>query len=125
MPPQMIKIQSTSSKQNHRRGVTTAVVPSSFCPYQLLREYAGERGSFLTDFEPFFVFRDKSPVTAYHFRSCLKSVLKIAGFNAKYYSTHGLRAGQSCDLYNLGLSVETIKKLGRWKSNAVFRYLRT
>ena len=125
MPPQMIKIQSTSSKWKHKRGEPATVASPNFCPYQLLREYAGERGSFSTDVEPFFIFWDKSPVTAYHFHSCLKAVLKFAGFNARYYSTHGLRAERSCDLYNLGLSVETIKKLGCWKLNAVFRYLRT
>ena len=35
---------------------------------------------------------------------------------------HGIRLGHVTDLLNLGVSVETIKKLGRWKSNAVYVY---
>ena len=45
-------------------------------------------------------------------------------FDDTLYGTHSLRSGRTCDLYKLGLSVETIKKIGRWKSNAVFRYLK-
>ena len=79
----------------------------------------------MTDTEPFFVFSDRTPVTPKQMGSCLKIVLKKAGFDQKLYGTHSLRAGQTCDLCKLGISVENIKKLGRWKSNAIFRYLKS
>ena len=117
-PPQMIKIKSELKIRSTGSNVL-------YCPYMLLRNYSQERGGYALELEPYFIFRDKSTVTPYHFRSCLKTILKIAGFNESYYSTHSLRSGCSCDLYDLGVPIDTIKKLGRWKSNAVYRYLKT
>ena len=37
---------------------------------------------------------------------------------------HGICAGHACDLLDLGLSVEAIKKIGHWRSNAVYKYLK-
>ena len=88
-----------------------------FCPYTLLRQ------NYKTDQDQFLVFSDGSSVTSHHMSRCLKMIIKKAGFNPHLYGTHSLRAGQTCDLFRLGLSVETIKKLGCWKSNAVYCYL--
>ena len=57
-------------------------------------------------------------------RNCFKTAIRAERFDKRLYSVHSLRAGRANDLLKLGLSVETIKKLGRWKSNAVFRYLK-
>ena len=57
-------------------------------------------------------------------RTVLKTILKRAGFNEKIYCTHSMHIGHCGDLLKMGFSVETIKKLGRWRSNAVFDYLR-
>ena len=93
------------------------------CPFTLLHSYIDVRGGYSNDKEPFFVFRDNRPVSAVQARKVLKMCLKGCGFDTKVYNTHGFRSGRSIDLYKLGLSVETIKKLGRWSSNAVFKYL--
>ena len=115
--PQMVKITSTSNAGNKK----VNLLP---CPYTLLLKYSRMRGNYYRNSDPFFTFADGSPVTARQMSSCLKLMIKKAGFNEKLYGTHSLRAGRTNDLYKLGLSVETIKKLGRWRSNAVFRYLR-
>ena len=60
-----------------------------------------------------FVFSDHSPVKPQHARVCLKNMLTLAGFDAEYYSVHSLRAGRSCDLLKLGVSIDSIKKI--WK----------
>ena len=131
MPPQMVKISSstlhnTSSTKSRLEskggGYKPDVLP---CPYQLLRMYSELRGGYINNNEPYFIFRDRSPVTQNHFWVCLKLMLKLAGFQERFYRTHGLRVGRCCDLYNLGVTIETIKKISRWKSNAVFRYLKT
>ena len=107
------------------RCVTNDLVGTELpCPYLLLRQYARVRGPYDNDFEPFFIYRDKTPVRPTHMRNCLRTALSECGFNAMAYCTHSLRSGRSLDLLKLGLSVKTIKKLGRWKSNAVFKYLR-
>ena len=94
------------------------------CPYDLLRKYIKSQGPYINNSEPFFMFANKSPIRPAHARHCLKTMLKLAGFQHQLYNFHGIRAGRSCDLYDLGLTVETIKKIRRWKSNAVYRYLR-
>ena len=75
------------------------------------------------EYDPFFVFSDSHPVTVVQVRVVLKQCLIGCGFDPKVYNTHGLRSGRSVDLYRLGLMVETIKKFGRWSSNAMFKYL--
>ena len=40
------------------------------------------------------------------------------------YSCQGVRLGYALDLLDMGLSVETIKKMGRWRSNAIYEYFK-
>ena len=117
MRPQSIKISSTIKNSCSRN-------TSVYCPYKLLRNYLQIRGPYINNSDQFFVFADGSPVLPAHMRSCLKRILHITGFRKDLYSVHSLRMGRALDLLNLGLSVETIKKIGRWRSNAVFKYLK-
>ena len=102
----MIKISSTKSPNKKERGI----IP---CPFKLLKKFSKARGPYQTDNEPFFTYSDHSPVTARQLHAYFKTIVKEAGFNERYYGTHSLRSGRTVDLYKLGLSVETIKKLGR------------
>ena len=43
-----------------------------FCPFQLTQEYIEIRGDYLTDKEPFLIFRNRSPVTPSHAGVLLK-----------------------------------------------------
>ena len=122
--PQSVKITSTSTLPKHK---VKKEKPSSkaHCPYHLLKMFGKLRGPYWKkQCEPFFVFADRSPVQPHHARNCLKTVLKKAGYDETQFSFHSFRIGCSNTLLKLGLSVETIKKLGRWRSNAVFKYLR-
>ena len=124
--PQMVKISSMSSRKCAKRHCKVTVKMDdthAFCPYYLLQSYMDEHGQYLTPTEPFFIFTDRSPVKPEQMRSCLKKMINLMGLDSRLYSVHSLRAGRSSDLLNCGVSVETIKKLGHWKSNAVFRYL--
>ena len=47
----------------------------------------------------------------------------MIGLEEVNYDTHSLRIGCAKDLQKAGLSVESIKDIGRWKSNAVYQYL--
>ena len=95
------------------------------CPFKLLQDYLKVRPRYDHELEQFFIFCDRSPVTARHFRNIIKSLLHHNNLDSKLYCTHGFRAGMASDLLEKGVSVETIHKLGRWKSNAVYTYLRT
>ena len=129
--PQIIKIASEENekafKHKKKSNANKAEYSNTLklpCPYSYLRDYALMHIPFSSDHEQFFIFRDGSPVSANNFQSCLKSSLKLVGFDSELYSLHSLRSGRAEDLLKLGLSIETIKKIGRWKSNAVFKYLK-
>ena len=120
--PQLIKI--TSSRQAQLKGWHQHLHLRPPCLFALLQTYLSARENSKSYNEPFFVFKNRVPVTAAQFRASLKRCLKSSGFDDKLYTSHCFRIGRSCDLYKCGVSIENIKKLGRWKSNAVFQYLR-
>ena len=95
-----------------------------FCPFQLMRRYMKLRGSYIDDDENFFVFRDRTPVMHVHVRKVLKDALLALNLNADCYNCQSTRIGRATDLLHFGYNVETIKIMGRWKSNAVYKYLR-
>ena len=117
-PPQLVKISSYS------RDTKCTSLSRLPCPYDLLHQFAHTRPPYATDQEQIFVLSDGSPLTASMVRSCFKVALKSEHFNTKLYTLHGIHSGRAVDMLKLGLSVETIKKLGRWKSYAVFKYLK-
>ena len=114
---QIIKISSTASS-----GVHNSL--GHFCPFTSLQKYVSIRRKQVEPNEQFFIFRDRAPVKAYHFRKILKAAIKKIGLDDSLYESHSLRIGRGTQLLKIGLSVETIKKLGHWRSNAVYAYLR-
>ena len=115
--PQSVKI---CSKVNRIAGSMMSAHAENTVPclYELIKTYAGCRGSYCESAnEPFFIFSDKTPVQPAHVQKCLKQALLRAHFNPSFYSFHSLRIGRTQDLLKCGLSVETIKKLGRWQSS--------
>ena len=121
--PQTIKISQQSTHQNRRN--SQQLNNGNLCPYYLLRDFIKIRPKFLNPCEPFFTFSDHSPVKPDHLSKMLKMMLRLSNFDEKKYSVHGLRSGRALDLLKLGVSVESIKQIGRWKSNGVFTYLKS
>ena len=50
--------------------------------------------------------------------------IEVRGHPLTLYDTHSLHIRRATDLYKSGSKVETIKQLGRWKSSAVYNYLK-
>ena len=67
---------------------------------------------------------DRSPVTPQHLRSLLRKVLERMNLDGNLYDVHSFRIGRTCDLEKFGYTIDQIKAMGRWKSNAVYRYLK-
>ena len=111
--PQIVKIAADAKSNNNR-----------YCPFSNIKKYLCIRDKRLSDDEQFFIFRDGSPVTAIQFGAVLKKTIKAAGIDNKLYTCHSLRSGRASGLLQYGVLVEVIKRLGRWKSNAVYKYLR-
>ena len=118
--PQTVKINSTKLPIHHR----IQEPRSTYCPFQLLRDYVAMCQTYRKSTEPFFLFRDRTPVPANLVRSVLKTTLEDAGFDQRLYNFQSFRIGRASDLvlkYNLDVLV--LKKLGRWRSNVVYKYL--
>ena len=119
--PQHIKISS--------KPIKTGLSPANsreklqFCPFTHLKDYIDLRSSYVSIDEPFFVYSDRQPLPSEDVRRVLKIILKKMGLEPINYNTHSIRIGRCVDLQKMNISVETIKSLGRWRSNAVFDYL--
>ena len=117
--PQKIKISSNKSTNNKN------IVYRNFCPFEVIGNYIKARGvEIKTDEEKFFIFKDRAPVPASQARTLLRTILKNLGLNENFYGLHSLRIGRCTDLMKFNYSILEIKKLGRWRSNVVYKYLR-
>ena len=109
--PQTVKIASDRLKQKE------------LCPFELIRRFLPVRPKFRRNEEPFFIFRDRAPVTPSHMRAVLALMINYCSLNAKLYGVHSLRIGRSVDLYKAHVPISSIRKIGRWQSNTVYHYL--
>ena len=82
------------------------------------------RGDYVSESEQFFVFADRSPLHPANVRNTLHQLLQNLNLQAELYNTHSLHAGRACDLRRHGFTVEQIQRMGRWRSNVVYKYLR-
>ena len=116
--PQKIKISCVHGYKNSPKY-------SHFCLFTEIRCYMDLRGSFSSDDEQFFIFRTKIPVTPVHLRIVLKRLLCRIELDSTLYDFHSLHVRRATDLIKYGYSVEQVKSLGRWTSNAVYRYIKS
>ena len=96
-----------------------------FCPFRLTRKFLHLRGDYVNEDEQFFMFADGSPVRPCHVRSTLRKILTKLNINCYLYDSHSLRIGRTSNLFKQGISIDNIKKMGRWRSNAVYKYIKT
>ena len=114
--PQKVKISALpANEKNSKR---------NFCPFATIIKYMSYRGSYFDDNEQFFIFADRTPVHPHQIRKILRDLLDDIGLNSTLYDVHSFRIGRTSDLEKFGYSIEAIKSMGRWKSNAVYRYLK-
>ena len=57
-------------------------------------------------------------------RSVLKDMLADMGLDENNYNVHSFRGGRIVDLKKIGISLQDLKTLGRWRSNVIFSYLK-
>ena len=116
--PQKIKI-TAKDRQNTKK------FHRNFCPFQTMRQYLVITGGYEEDDEQFFIFRDKSPVKPQHATVILKKGITAVGLNPALYSMHSFHFGRTSDLIKQNYPIDVVKRIGRWKSNSVFRYIRS
>ena len=116
--PQKIKIVSNSDE------VTGSYAHRHFCPFKLMTQYRDVRGPYSEDVEQFFIYRDGSPVKPDQVRKVLKIIIARLNFDQKVYGMHSFRIGRATDLIRYGYTIEEVMRMGRWRSNVVFKYIR-
>ena len=114
--PQRVKITALPTTEKNSK--------MNFCPFKIIIEYMKIRGSYFDENEQFFILTDRSPIQPQQIRKILRELLTAIGLNSSLYDVHSFRIGRTCDLEKFGYGIETIKSMGRWKSNAIYRYLK-
>ena len=72
---------------------------------------------------PIAMYRNGQPITAYTLARVLKRGVGAHGANPDTVTLHSLRAGGATALCQSTGSMESVRKLGRWKSDAASVYL--
>ena len=93
---------------------------SRFCAVKAMQAYLTFRGR---DDGPLFLLHGK-PVSNRSFSAILKKVVKNLGLASEKYKAHSFRIGAACFWAGKGLSEVQIRKLGRWHSDALIKYIR-
>lgn len=94
----------------------------SLCPIQALLAFKAVRplsqGSFFCHF-------DGRPLTKFQFNAVLRKVLRFSGLDELRVRAHSFRIGAATTAAAVGVRVSDIQSMGRWRSDAVHRYIRT
>lgn len=95
---------------------------SSLCPVAALLSYLAQRPrgpGFL------FLFEDGSTLSKQRLTDALHAALQEAGIDDSRFTGHSFRIGAATTAAQVGLEDSLIQTLGRWKSSAFRRYIRT
>ena len=90
------------------------------CPVLALKNFITLRGSTPG---PLFT-KNKLPITRSQFNIVLNKVTKRSGLDTKRIKSHSFRIGAATTAAGLGFSEDQIKRMGRWRSDAVKSYIR-
>ena len=89
-----------------------------------MQEYLRLCGSYTNDDEPLFLLSDRTNVTMDMFHAMLRNAISRINLDPMLYDCHSFRIGCATDLYKANFSLTFISRVGRWRSNAVYKYLR-
>ena len=128
--PQQIKISSvhqhgSMNKDGTNLGRGNYHRVNFFCPFKTVRKFIDlQQGNFTDLDQNFFIFRDGMLVKPHHVRNVLKSCLTKLNLDPTLYNCHSTRISRASDLLKDGMPVEQIKRIGCWRSNTIYKYLR-
>ena len=123
----ILRSSKTHNRGSHPQRITITSSQDtriSYCPHHIILTYAQGRKKYRSCNDPFFIFRDGTPVKPTHYHRVLRRAIMDIGLELKYYNTHSLRSGRAVDLFKGGKLVSHIKKMGQWRFNAVYDYLK-
>ncbi|XP_077182745.1 integrase/recombinase xerD homolog [Paroedura picta] len=98
-----------------------AMARSPACPLSSLQRYLMVRphlpGTLFIHADPVFLSR-------FQFVAIMRACMARLGLPTECYGSHSFRIGATTEAYTSGKSVRSIKRLGRWKSQAYKLYIR-
>ncbi len=74
---------------------------------------------------PFFMFKNKKPLTKAVFTHKIRGVLQAIGLPYQNFAGHSFRIGAAAAASRAGIEDSTIRMLGRWSSSAFLAYITT
>ena len=74
--------------------------------------------------QPLFQFTSGHLLTYHIYNASIKNLVRAIGLDPASYSSHSIRAGAATQAAESGLDSDSIKRLGRWRSQAYSVYLR-
>ena len=123
--PSLIHIHLKTSKTDpfySGTDILIAATKDDLCPVGALLSWLVRRGQ---GPGPLFHFSSGALLTRPQFVSKLRQALSEAGISPEGFSGHSFRSGADTTAAQKGISDTHIKQLGRWKSQAYQRYIKT
>ena len=120
-----LKLHFTSYKHSQGQQFSLTVtqgVEAHTCPVQALRHYLKVRG---TTQGLLFQYPSGMPVLRADFNNVLRRALVFNNISPSTFKGHSFRIGAATTAAALGLSDSQIRQLGRWKSDAFKKYIRS
>ncbi|SNX86181.1 uncharacterized protein MEPE_04890 [Melanopsichium pennsylvanicum] len=103
----------------HSVALTAPAVPLSTCAVTALRIICAGR----SPIDPLFTLEGRQPFTRSSFVSMLRRCLDVCGVPSGSYSGHSFRRGAATWAAANGVDADTIRGLGRWRSDCFRRYV--
>lgn len=118
-----VRSSKTLSKSSPPRDIAVPAIPGSkYCPVRAWRKYVSRTQPYLEG--PAFITTDGLPLRPRGLLDTLRLALAVGGHPAPGAITlHSLRRGGAQACASSGSSLEDIKALGHWTSDAVHKYI--
>ncbi len=123
--PQLLHMHLKQSKTDQlREGIAIFVARTSndLCPASAMIAYLAIRSA---AHGPLFRFADGSALSRVRFVSHIRSARSTLGLDGSAYAGHSFRIEAATTVAQSGIGDSTIQALGRWKSAAFLRYIKT
>lgn len=116
-----IRYSKTDQKGYNSTLIITQLTNSEMCPVKALSKCMKVRPT-STDY--LFCHSNGTPLTRYQFCAVLRHCIKFLGLNANSYKSHSFRIGAATQASLNAVDDESIKAMGRWKSQSYKKYIR-
>ena len=123
--PELLQVRIKQSKTDpFRQGVNIYLgkTGNNICPIRGIVPYLAQRGSCPG---PLFVFQDGRMLTRHLFSTAIDGLLTELQIDKTLYNTHSFRIGEATSAMQANISDVHVQMLGRWKSDAYKRYVKT